>query len=538
MKDITELATNLGLDADKELTLYGKYKAKVSHRIMRRLREKPDGKLILTTAMTPTSAGEGKTTVTIGLGQALNKLGKKSFICIREPSLGPCFGMKGGATGGGLSQVLPMEDINLQFTGDLPAVTAANNLLSAVIDNHIFHGNELKLDPQRITWTRALDMNDRALRRISIRSGELQREESFQITPASEVMAILCLSENIPDLKKRLGEIIVGYTIFGGPVRAKQLKVEGAMAALLKDALNPNLVQTTEGVPAFVHGGPFANIAHGCSSLIATKMALKLADYVVTESGFGADLGAEKFFNIKCRIGGLKPSAVVLVATIKALHMHGNGGNLNAVKRGFGNLEKQIENIRKYGLPLVVALNRFEGDSPKELNWVVKKCASLGVKAFVAEVWSKGSVGGLELANEVLKLTDEQQQKKKNKFRFLYSVKDSIKNKIRVIAREMYGASDVLYTESAERDIRLLEKEDLNELPVCMSKTQKSLSDDPKLLGRPRNFSITVKEVKASAGAGFLVAMAGDIVTMPGLPKAPAAVKINVTGEGEVTGLT
>lgn len=539
LKPIAEIARDIGL-GKKDLELYGEYKAKVSFKLLERLSKEKDGKLILVTCMTPTSGGEGKTTVTIGLAQALRKLGEKSFICIREPSLGPCFGIKGGAAGGGFSQVVPMEDINLLFTGDTPAVSAANNLLSAVLDNHLHYGNKLNINPARISWKRAVDMNDRALRNVLVGLDGKQgvsRDESFIITAASEVMAVLCLSESIADLKKRLGEMIVAYTYFGRPVRAKDLAIQGAMTALLKNAINPNLVQSIEYCPAFVHGGPFANIAHGSNSLIATKMALKLADYVVTEAGFGADLGAEKFFNITCRIGRLNPNVVVVVATVRALRMHGNSpdknkSDLSAVKRGFENLEKQIENVQAYGIPMVVALNKFHEDSVEELRWVVNECKKRNVKAIVTEVYSKGGRGGIELAKEVLRIC-----KIKKKLKFLYSEKAPIKDKINAIARRMYGAKNVVYTEKAEEKIEHLEKEGLNRLPVCMAKTQKSLSDNPSLLGRPRNFTLTITGVKPSAGAGFVIAFAGNIMLMPGLPEKPNALKVDINSRGEITGL-
>ena len=539
LKPVTEIAKNIGIE-ESYIELYGRYAAKVSFKLLERLKNRKDGKLILVTCMTPTASGEGKTTVTIGLAQALQKLGKKSFICIREPSLGPCFGLKGGAAGGGFSQVVPMEDINLLFTGDNPAVTAANNLLSAVVDNHIYYGNKLNIDSSRVVWKRAVDLNDRALRNVLVgldgKQG-ISREDSFVITAASEVMAVLCLSESIADLKKRLGEMIVAYDTFGKPIRVKQLGLEGAMAALLKDAINPNLVQSIEGCPAFVHGGPFANIAHGSNSLISTKLALKLADYVVTEAGFGADLGAEKFFNITCRIGRLAPSAVVVVATLRALRMHGGAKdsgerNLAAVKRGFSNLEKQMENVRIYGIPMVVAVNKFPNDSREELDWVVAQCLKHGAAAFITDVRAKGGAGGIPLAREVLRMCEGN-----SKLKYLYSERNGIKTKIQTIARRMYGARNVVYTRKADEQIKHMEKEGLDRVMVCMAKTQKSLSDNPMLLGRPENFTLTVTGVKPSAGAGFIVAFAGNIMLMPGLPEKPNALNIDVTDGGEITGL-
>jgi len=540
LKPILGLAKSLGLKSE-EVELYGRFKAKVDFRALARRKRKKDGKLILVTSMTPTRAGEGKTTVTIGLAQALKKIGLNPLICVREPSLGPCFGIKGGAAGGGFSQVLPMEDINLEFTGDIPAVTAANNLLSAVIDNHLHYGNKLGIDTEKISFKRATDMNDRTLRRIRVglegSKSFFERGDSFQITAASEVMAILCLAQDIEDLKKRLGRIIVGFTKKGEPVRVRQLKVEGAMAALLKDAINPNLVQSIEGVPAFVHGGPFGNIAHGASSLIATKLALKLSDYVVTEAGFGSDLGAEKFFDIKCRVGALRPSAAVVVATVRALRMHGKSKNyeksdIKAVKLGFRNLKKHIENTRSFGVPVVVAVNKFSGDSKQEIESVLSKCKRMGVSAVVCDVHAKGGAGGIQLAKKVGQIAQ-----KPIKPRLVYKKNDSIKRKIEKIATRVYGASGVKYTSKAEKHIRLLTRQGLGGLLVCMSKTQKSLSDDPKKLGRPRNFKITVRNVTPSAGAGFLVALCGDVLTMPGLPEKPAAENIDVNNKGEITGL-
>lgn len=539
LKPIARIAESIGLK-EQELEPYGPYIAKVQFRLLERLKGRREGKLILVTSMTPTSSGEGKTTVTIGLAQALQKIGEKSFICIREPSLGPCFGLKGGAAGGGYSQVAPMEDINLLFTGDIPAVTAANNLLAAVLDNHIHFGNKLGIEPTRIVWKRAVDMNDRALRHVMVGlDGKfgVSREESFIITAASEVMAVLCLSESISDLKKRLGRMIVAYTKFGKPVTVKELGVEGAMAALLKHAINPNLVQSIEGCPAFVHGGPFANIAHGSSSIIATKLALKLADYVVTEAGFGADLGAEKFFDITCRTGGLKPSAVVLVATVRALRMHGGAydygrKDLDAVRRGFKNLEKQIENVRIFNLPLVIAINRFPGDSDEELSWVEGECRRMRVSAHVVDVCQRGGAGGVELAREVVGAC-----KAKKKLDYLYPKDASIKIKIETIAKRVYGAKNVVYTTKAEEQLKHLEAEGFGRLLVCIAKTQKSLSDNPALLGRPADFTLTVTGVKPSAGAGFIVCFAGDVMLMPGLPESPNALRIDIDNKGRISGL-
>lgn len=544
MKPIEEIAAKLGIGED-HLELYGKYKAKVDYNILNELEDKEDGKLILVTAITPTPAGEGKTTTSVGLGDALSKLGKKVAIALREPSLGPVFGIKGGAAGGGYAQVVPMEDINLHFTGDIHAIGAANNLLAAMIDNHIYQGNELNLDTRKITWKRCVDMNDRQLRFIvnglNGRVNGVPREDGFDITVASEVMAILCLSQDIDDLKEKLRNIVVGYTRDDQPVTAGQLKAEGAMAALLKDALKPNLVQTLEHTPTFVHGGPFANIAHGCNSIMATKMALKLADYVVTEAGFGADLGAEKFFDIKCRKGGLKPSAVVIVATVRALKHHGGAlkdelaiENLDALEKGIPNLLKHIENVtQKFGLPAVVAINRFPTDTEAELKLIEDKCREYGVNVALSEVWAKGGEGGIELAKEVIRLIDEEEKN----FKFIYNDNDSIKEKIEKIVREVYGGDGVEFTPAASREINRLEKYGFGNLPVCMAKTQYSLSDDPKKLGWPKGFKVTVRSIKVSAGAGFIVALTGDIMTMPGLPKVPAAEKIDVDSTGRISGL-
>lgn len=543
MKPITEIASTLGIDAG-ELELYGNHKAKLSDSLRYRVRNNKDGKLILVTAINPTPAGEGKTTVTVGLGQALSAMGKKAAICLREPSLGPVMGIKGGAAGGGYAQIVPMEDINLHFTGDIHAVTAANNLLSALIDNHIQQGNELGIDPRQIVWKRAMDMNDRALRNIIVglggRTNGTPREDGFVITAASEIMAILCLAEDIADLKKRLGKIIIGYDYSGAPVTASQLRAEGAMALLLKDAIKPNIVQTLENSPALMHGGPFANIAHGCNSISATKLALKLADYVVTEAGFGADLGAEKFFDIKCRYAGLKPDAAILVATVRALRY--NGGvprenlaqeNLDALERGFPNLEKHIENLRKFGVPVLVAINQFSSDSQTELEYIRKRCSDMGIPTAFAQVYAKGGEGGIELAEKLLDLLDTVP----SQFRFLYDVKAPVKEKIETIAREIYGASGVTYSPSADRMIKKLSEIGMDDLPICVAKTQYSLSDNPRMLGRPENFEINVREIRLSAGAGFIVALTGDIMTMPGLPKQPAAERIDISEGGTIKGL-
>ena len=544
MKPIQEVASSIGISDDR-LELYGKYKAKVDYNILKDKQNEPDGKLILVTAINPTAAGEGKTTVTVGLGDALNQLGKKVMIALREPSMGPVFGVKGGAAGGGYAQVVPMEDINLHFTGDMHAISAANNLLAAMLDNHIYQGNQLNIDVRRITWKRVVDMNDRQLRGIvnglTGRVNGVPREDGFDITVASEVMAILCLASDIDDLKERLGRIVVGYTYDEQPVTAKDLKANGAMAALLKDALKPNLVQTLEHTPAFVHGGPFANIAHGCNSLMATKMALKLADYVVTEAGFGADLGAEKFLDIKCRIGGLTPSAVVIVASIRALKNHGGVAkdklgeeNLEALKNGMPNLIKHIENItQNFGLPAVVAINRFPTDTEAEIKLVEELCQQQGVNVALTEVWAKGGAGGVELGKEVLRLIDEG----KNEFKFTYGDSLSIREKIETIAKKVYGADGVDFVGTAGKEIDKIEEMGFGNLPICMAKTQYSLSDDPTKLGRPSGFRISVRNVKVSAGAGFVVALTGTIMTMPGLPKVPAAERIDVDSTGKISGL-
>ncbi len=544
MKPIKDIAAALGID-EEHIELYGNYKCKVDYNILKSLKDRQDGRLILVTAINPTPAGEGKTTTTVGLGDALHRLGKKVVIALREPSLGPVFGVKGGATGGGYAQVVPMEDINLHFTGDIHAIGAANNLLAAMLDNHIYQGNQLGLDVRRITWKRCVDMNDRQLRFITDglngRTNGVPREDGFDITVASEVMAILCLSKDIEDLKERLSKIVVGYTRDDKPVTAGQLNAQGAMAALLKDALKPNLVQTLEHTPAFIHGGPFANIAHGCNSIMATRMALKLGDYVVTEAGFGADLGAEKFLNIKCRIAGLKPSAVVIVATVRALKHHGGAlkenlaqEDLAALEKGIPNLLKHIENITvKFGLPAVVAINRFPTDTEAELKLVEDKCKELGVNVALSEVWAKGGEGGIRLAEEVMRLADEG----RSDIRFTYGDNMPLKQKIEAIAREIYGADGVDFAPNALKDLAMLETYGYGKLPICMAKTQYSLSDDPKKLGWAKGFQITVRNVKVSAGAGFVVALTGDIMTMPGLPKVPAAEKIDVDASGVISGL-
>ncbi|WP_434643170.1 formate--tetrahydrofolate ligase [Thermoanaerobacterium thermosaccharolyticum] len=542
MLPIVDVGEKIGIESDY-LELYGNYKAKVSPKLWDKVKDNEDGKLILVTSINPTPAGEGKSTVTVGLGQALNRLKKKAAIALREPSLGPCMGIKGGAAGGGYSQVVPMEDINLHFTGDMHAIGSAHNLLSAMIDNHIHQGNELNIDVRRITWKRAIDMNDRALREIVVglggKTNGFPRQDGFIITVASEIMAILCLATDFKDLKARLGKIIIGYDKDGNPVTAKDLKADGAMTLLLKDAIKPNLVQTLENVPAFIHGGPFANIAHGCNSIIATKYGLKLADYLVTEAGFGADLGAEKFFDIKCRYGGLKPSAAVVVATIRALKMHGGlkkdeltAENLDALRKGIGNLVKQIENVHKYGIPVVVAINRFKYDTESEIEYVKKVCKDLGVDVSVTDVWEKGGEGGIELAEQVINACERESE-----FKPLYELDMPIKDKIKTIAKEIYGADGVGYTKEALRDLKNIESLGLDNLPVCVAKTQYSLSDNPKLLGRPEGFDITVKGLNISAGAGFIVVMTGDIMTMPGLPKSPAAERMDIDEEGKITGL-
>jgi formate--tetrahydrofolate ligase len=543
MEPIMNIAERLGLTGD-DIDLYGKYKCKISLDVLKERQDKKNGKLILVTAINPTAAGEGKSTVTVGLGQALCKLGKNAVIALREPSLGPVFGVKGGAAGGGYAQVVPMEDINLHFTGDMHAITATNNLLSAAIDNHIHQGNSLRIDSRRIIFRRVMDMNDRALRDIVVGMGGkangFLREDGFMITVASEVMAILCLSKDLMDLKERMGNILVAYNLDGAPVFCKDLKVQGAMAMLMKDAIKPNLVQTLENTPAIIHGGPFANIAHGCNSLLATKTALKLGDYVVTEAGFGADLGAEKFFDIKCRYGELKPECVVIVATVRALKLHGgvrkdelSTPNVEALSKGIENLEKQLENIKKYGVAPVVAINRFVTDSEEELQFIENFCNNLGVQVALTEVWAKGGEGGVKLAEKVMQILENNQ----SEFKVLYDEKLSIKEKMSIIAREIYGAEGVNFTKDAEKQVKELEVIGLDKLPICVAKTQYSLSDNQNLLGRPRNFTVTVREVRVSNGAGFIVALTGDIMVMPGLPKIPAAEKMDILENGTIVGL-
>lgn len=543
MVHIREVAAKLDIPED-DLELYGKYKAKLSDELIRRVSDRKDGKLILVTAINPTPAGEGKTTTSVGLGEAFGRLGKRAVIALREPSLGPCFGIKGGAAGGGYAQVVPMEDLNLHFTGDFHAITSANNLLAALLDNHIQQGNELGIDPRQIVWKRCMDMNDRVLRNIVVGLGSkmdgMVREDHFVITVASEIMAILCLSDDMHDLKRRLGRIIVAYTFDGKPVTADDLKATGAMAALLKDALKPNLIQTLEHTPAIVHGGPFANIAHGCNSVRATKTALKLADYVITEAGFGADLGAEKFFDIKCRKAGLAPDAVVLVATVRALKYNGGVAkadlgteNLDALKKGIVNLEKHIENLQKFGVPVVVTLNSFVTDTKAETDYVEQFCRERGCEFALSEVWEKGGEGGIELANKVL-LTLEQ---KESHFKPLYPDDMSLEDKIATVAREIYGADGVTYSAAAKKELKRITDMGMSSFPVCMAKTQYSLSDDQTKLGRPNGFTINVREVYVSAGAGFVVAVTGSIMTMPGLSKNPAAYGIDVNDDGVITGL-
>lgn len=543
MLPIKDVAASIGIKED-DLELYGKYKAKISDELINRTKKNPDGKLILVTAINPTPAGEGKTTTSVGLGEAFGRLGKKALIALREPSLGPCFGIKGGAAGGGYAQVVPMEDLNLHFTGDFHAITSANNLLAALLDNHIQQGNELGIDPRQIVWKRCMDMNDRVLRNIVVGLGSkmdgMVREDHFVITVASEIMAILCLADDMADLKKRLGRIIVAYTFDGKPVTADDLQATGSMAALLKDALKPNLIQTFEHTPAIVHGGPFANIAHGCNSVRATKTALKLADYVITEAGFGADLGAEKFFDIKCRMAGLKPDAVVLVATIRALKYNGgvpkdelSSENLDALKAGIVNLEKHIENLHKFGVPVVVTLNSFVTDTKAETDFVEQFCKERGCEFALSEVWEKGGEGGIDLANKVLETIEH----KESNFKVLYDDSLSLKEKIETVAKEIYGADGVTYSPAAERELKRITDLGMGDFPVCMAKTQYSLSDDAKKLGRPSGFKINVREVYASAGAGFVVAVNGSIMTMPGLSKKPAAYGIDVDDNGVITGL-
>lgn len=543
MKHIKEVAVQAGISED-ELEFYGKYKAKLSDELWNRIKDNEDGKLVLVTAINPTPAGEGKTTISVGLGQAFAKLGKKAMIALREPSLGPCFGIKGGAAGGGYAQVVPMEDLNLHFTGDFHAITSANNLLAAMLDNHIQQGNTLGIDPRQVVWKRCVDMNDRVLRNIVVGLGRktdgMVREDHFVITVASEIMAILCLADDLADLKRRLGRIIVAYNFKGEPVTADDLQATGAMAALLKDAIKPNLIQTLEHTPALVHGGPFANIAHGCNSVRATKMALKLSDITVTEAGFGADLGAEKFFDIKCRMAGLKPDAVVLVATVRALKYNGGVAkadlaeeNLDALAKGIVNLEKHIENIQKYGVPVIVTLNSFVTDTDAENAFIEKFCRERGCEFALSEVWEKGGEGGLDLAQKVL----ETLETKESDFHTLYNDELSLKDKIRTIAQEIYGAHDVVYEPAAEKQLAKIESMGFGSFPICMAKNQYSLSDDATKLGRPENFDIHIREVYVSAGAGFVVALTGAVMTMPGLPKVPAANGIDVTDDGKITGL-
>ena len=543
MQKITDVAAKLGIGED-DIELYGKYKAKLSYDLIRRVEEKQPGKLILVTAITPTPAGEGKSTTTVGLAQGMHKLGKRVIVALREPSLGPCMGIKGGAAGGGYSQVVPMEDINLHFTGDFHAITSAHMLLSAMLDNHIQQGNVIKIDPRRIVLKRVVDMNDRELRNIVVGLGGkahgVPRQDGFDITVASEVMAILCLASNLHDLKERLAKIIVAYDYSGKPVTAGQIKAHGAMAALLKDAIKPNLVQTLENVPAIIHGGPFANIAHGCNSVMATRTAMRVADYTITEAGFGADLGAEKFFDIKCRYAGLKPDAAVIVATVRALKMHGGvpkteltTPNVEAVKKGLVNLEKHIENVKKFGVPVVVAINIFAQDTEEELEAVRVHCAKHGVNVALSDVFARGGEGGVELAKEVIALADSG----KSNFKPLYELDMPLKAKIETIAKEIYGADGVNYTKEADKALKEFEDLGYGNLPVCMAKTQYSFSDDPALLGRPSGFKITIRNCRISAGAGFIVVLTGDVMTMPGLPKVPAAEKIDVSDDGVISGL-
>lgn len=543
LENIVSVAERIGIQAD-DLELYGKYKAKISDEYIESIQDRPEGKLILVTAINPTPAGEGKTTTSVGLGQAFGKLGKKAVIALREPSLGPCFGIKGGAAGGGYAQVVPMEDLNLHFTGDFHAITSANNLLAALLDNHIQQGNELGIDPRQVVWKRCLDMNDRVLRNVIVGLGNktdgMVREDHFVITVASEIMAILCLASDMQDLKERLGKIIVAYTFKGDPVTASDLNAVGSMAALLKDAMKPNLIQTLEHTPALVHGGPFANIAHGCNSVRATKTALKMADYVITEAGFGADLGAEKFFDIKCRMADLKPDAVVLVATIRALKYNGgvkkedlSAENLKALQAGIVNLEKHIENLHKYGVPIVVTLNSFVTDTKAEIDFVQKFCEDRNCEFALSEVWEKGGEGGIALADKVLDTLEN----KESRFKVLYEDSLSLKEKIETISSEIYGAGGVSYSPAAEKQLQKLEELGFGNMPVCMAKTQYSLSDNPAFLGRPVGFEMSVREVYVSAGAGFVVALTGAVMTMPGLPKKPAAYQIDVDEDGRITGL-
>ncbi len=542
MKPITQVADELGLTED-DLELYGKYKAKVSLAAWEKLKGRPDGKLILVSAINPTPAGEGKTTNTVGIGDALRRLGKKVVIALREPSLGPCFGVKGGAAGGGYAQVVPMEDINLHFTGDIHAVTTANNLLAAVIDNHLHHGNELNIDPRRITWRRVMDLNERALRNIVLglggKANGVPREGGFDISVASEMMAILCLASDLEDMKERISRIIVAYTYDSRPVTVADLKVAGALTLLFKDAIKPNIVQTLENTPAFIHGGPFANIAHGCNSVMASKFALKLADILITEAGFGADLGAEKFMDIKCRFAGMKPDVVMLVATVRALKSHGGVAkadlgkvNMAALEKGLANLIKHIENIGKFGLPAVVAINAFPTDTAEELAFVEEKCTAMGADVALSEVWAKGGAGGENVARKLMAAMEKPKQ-----FRFLYDEKLPVKEKIAIIAKEIYGADGVNYTPAADKTIGELTAMGFDKTPICMAKTQYSLSDDAAKLGRPSGFTVTVREVRVAAGAGFLVAITGEIMTMPGLPKKPAAEAMDIDNSGKIVGL-
>lgn len=543
MEPISKIADKVGI-LPEELEQYGHYKAKISLDVLKRLENKPNGKLVLVTAITPTPAGEGKSTTSIGLAQALNRVGKKAVVALREPSLGPVFGIKGGAAGGGYAQVVPMDDINLHFTGDMHAITAANNLLSAMIDNHIHHGNELRLDARQITWRRVMDMNDRALRNVVVGLGGkvcgFPRQDAFTITVASEIMAILCLAKDLEDLKARFGRIVIGCDLDGNPVHVHQLGCEGAMAMLMKDAIKPNLVQTLEHTPAIIHGGPFANIAHGCNSLLATKMALKLGDIAITEAGFGADLGAEKFMDIKCHYGNLYPDAVVLVATIRALKMHGGVAkadlsqeNVQAVSDGFSNLAKQVENMRTFGLPVLVAINKFATDTPAEIDMLLQKCASYGVEVSLNECWEKGGEGGIDMANKLVAMLEEQKPQKVE----LYDVNDTIPNKLKAIVTKIYGGDGVTFTPNAKKQIKQLEDWGLDKLPVCVAKTQYSLSDNPALLGAPKGFKINVQDVRVSNGAGFIVCQTSNIMVMPGLPKKPAALKMDIDNNGKIYGL-
>ncbi len=543
MEPISKIADKVGI-LPEELEQYGHYKGKISLDVLKRLENKPNGKLVLVTAITPTPAGEGKSTTSIGLAQALNRVGKKAVVALREPSLGPVFGIKGGAAGGGYAQVVPMDDINLHFTGDMHAITAANNLLSAMIDNHIHHGNELRLDARQITWRRVMDMNDRALRNVVVGLGGkvcgFPRQDAFTITVASEIMAILCLAKDLEDLKARFGRIVIGCDLDGNPVHVHQLGCEGAMAMLMKDAIKPNLVQTLEHTPAIIHGGPFANIAHGCNSLLATKMALKLGDIAITEAGFGADLGAEKFMDIKCHYGNIYPDAVVLVATIRALKMHGGVAkadlsqeNVQAVSDGFSNLAKQVENMRTFGLPVLVAINKFATDTPAEIDMLLQKCASYGVEVSLNECWEKGGEGGFDMANKLVAMLEEQAPEKVE----LYDVNDTIPNKLKAIVTKIYGGDGVTFTPNAKKQIKQMEDWGLDKLPVCVAKTQYSLSDNPALLGAPKGFKINVQDVRVSNGAGFIVCQTSNIMVMPGLPKKPAALKMDIDNNGKIYGL-